>query len=103
MIGQWIMNELITLSNTQGPVYSDILAELLNSIYDIYGDKMYDYDAPVYVHQQFNKTLIQQLPLISAKFKSIDKKANREIYEQCREALVNLKGFIKYKQDELGA
>jgi hypothetical protein len=100
MIGEWIINELINLSNTQGPTNADILAELLNSIYDIYGDKVYDYDAPVYVQLQFNKILAQQLPLITAKFKSIDKRAHRDVYEQCHEALVNLKAFIKYKQNE---
>jgi hypothetical protein len=93
------MNQLVQLCLIQGSAGSAIIAELLNAIYDIYADKSYDYDLPVFVDKGFNQILKQQFPLIQSKFKEIEKK-QRDVKEMCNEALTNLKAFIQYKEKE---
>jgi hypothetical protein len=93
------MSQLEALANSSGGQGCAVIAELLNALFDIYADKSYDYDGPVFVAQNFNSKLRQYVPLIQSKFRNIEKK-QRDLKEMCQEAFMNLKAFIDYKQNE---
>jgi hypothetical protein len=72
----------------------------MNAMFDIYGDKQFDYDHPVFVTQMFLKTLDQNLYSIQKKIKCVDKRTHGELRDRCDEALFNMREFIKYKRNE---
>jgi hypothetical protein len=98
-IGEFLMAslELCTCSN---PVANEVVIETLNSIYDIFCDKNFDYDEPVFVQQQYLQRLIAVEPKIRAMYKKIDKNKYEQLKVKGEEAWTNLGRFIKYKESE---
>ncbi|KAJ3275017.1 hypothetical protein HDV01_001523 [Terramyces sp. JEL0728] len=92
-IGEWIMGQIKKANNVE------ILVELLNAVFDIYGDN-FDYNYPVYVKLSFNSILKSALPNIRVQVKSVDKRSNFSLRAHGDECLLNLTNFIKYKDDE---
>ncbi|KAK6098952.1 hypothetical protein MT418_000424 [Batrachochytrium dendrobatidis] len=78
----------------------EVLCEILNGIYDIYGDATFDYDMPVFVQGGFLAQLEKLHPTLRSKFKSIDKRKQRDVRERADEMILNLRAFIQYKASE---
>ncbi|KAJ1673597.1 hypothetical protein EV182_004923 [Spiromyces aspiralis] len=75
--------------------------EALDSIYDIYSDKAFDYDQPVFVRGEFLKALKQALPEYRKVVRvSIDRRKHRELRERADLALANLRAFVDFKAQE---
>ncbi|KAI9202667.1 armadillo-type protein [Polychytrium aggregatum] len=101
--GQIELNKTIGifLGNTiESSLSLAVAAECLDAIYDVYGDKAYDYDGPVFVQLGFLNKLKQLLPVLKAKAKALDKRKSRDVRGRIDEALVNLRHFILYKEKE---
>jgi hypothetical protein len=101
LIGDWIVTQLKHVCTKEGPSHVELLSELLNGIYDIYGDKNFDYDNPVFVKGGYLNVLVSLGPKIQLKIKSVDKRKARPVRERGDETLVNLRAFISYKKQEL--
>lgn len=97
MVGAFIMDDLLAdLTNVPVP----LLVRSLNAIFDIFGDKAYSYDTPVFVASNYLGRLQQQLPIARKLAKRVDKKKEPELRAIIDEAVSNLGRFIEYKQDE---
>lgn len=71
------MKELIQVSGTKAGEKGELLSELLNALFDIYGDADFDYDSPVFVSGGFLAALKSIAPKIQSKVKCIDKRCFR--------------------------
>ncbi|KAH6574956.1 hypothetical protein BASA62_002216 [Batrachochytrium salamandrivorans] len=78
----------------------EVLCEILNGIYDIYGDAAYDYDQPVFVQGEFLGQLQKLYPILRAQFKKVDKRRQRDVRDRADEMILNLHAFIQYKGSE---
>jgi len=78
----------------------EIVCEVLNAIYDAYGDKSYDYDGPVFVNGGYLAKLKQSYSIVQRCTKSIDRRKRRELRDRADETLYNLRAFIQYKLKE---
>ena len=98
-IGEFLMSSLELCTSTN-PVANEVVIETLNSIYDIFCDKNFDYDEPVFVQQKYLQRLIAIEPKIKAMYKKIDKNKYEQLKVKGEEAWTNLGRFIKYKESE---
>jgi hypothetical protein len=74
--------------------------EALNQLFDIYGDKVYTYDEPVFWGEGFHQHLEAIAPKARKMAKSIDKRKFTELRLRADEALLNLGRFLTYKRRE---
>ncbi|KAL2913553.1 hypothetical protein HK105_207013 [Polyrhizophydium stewartii] len=88
---------LAQLASSDSP---QVLSEILNGIFDVYGDAAFDYDLPVFVQGGFLAQLQKLFPVLRTQFRAIDKRKMREVRERADEMLLNLHAFIKYKSRE---
>lgn len=72
-----------------------------DAIMDIYADKAYDYDEPVFVNCGFLAHLDKAVKGVRTAVKKIDKKNRKEERDAADEVVDNLVRFIKYKRDEV--
>ncbi|OMJ27795.1 putative ARM-like repeat-containing protein [Smittium culicis] len=76
--------------------------QALDDIFDIYGDKSYDYDEPVFKsHNLLSVLETGVLPKLKLAVKGIDKRKNKSLRVQGDLTVVNLAEFIKYKKSEI--
>ncbi|CAI4037840.1 hypothetical protein SMKI_04G1740 [Saccharomyces mikatae IFO 1815] len=95
-IGQFFVHTLI-----QSDVQPEVLVEMTNSLFQIYGDASYDYNEPIFVRGGFLPILKEQvLPNLRQQFKMVDKNKNPELKETCHDCLTTLDSFIHYKINE---
>lgn len=80
---------------------SRLTFEILDQLYDIYGDSLYDYNTPVFVSQCYLKRLEQLAPRVKTSFKLIDKNVDKEFKLKAEEIYNNLGRFIDYKKSEV--
>lgn len=90
---------LLTILNGNN-INIDIISESLDAIYDIYADKAYYYDKPVFVDGNMCSKLEYILPQIRAQIRQIDRRKASDSRNTADIALVNLRAFIKYKKSE---
>lgn len=95
-IGVFLLTVLSGLPNTPA---ADIV-EALNQIFDIYADKSYEFDEPVFWGDGFYKHLEEILPKARKMAKTIDKRRFEELRARSDEAVVNLDRFLRYKKSE---
>lgn len=74
--------------------------EALNQIFDIYADKEYIFDEPVFWGDNFSKHLEEIQPKAKKLAKSIDKRKFGELRSRADEAILNLGRFLIYKRKE---
>ncbi|KAF9977211.1 hypothetical protein BGZ73_006684 [Actinomortierella ambigua] len=74
--------------------------EALNALYDMYADKEFDYDEPVYVQGHFNDALKGMVKQVRFMVRNIDRRKHHDLRNRADEALLNLVEFIKYKDQE---
>lgn len=74
--------------------------EALNQLFDIYADKSYSYDEPVFWSDNFCKHLEEIQPKAKKLAKSIDKRKFGELRSRADEAILNLARFLIYKRKE---
>lgn len=95
-IGQFFIQTL-----TQLNVRPEILIEMTNSLFQIYGDASYDYNEPIFVRGGFLSILKDQVvPNLRQQFKMVDKNKNPELKERCHDCFTTLDSFIHYKMNE---
>ncbi|CAI4058234.1 hypothetical protein N7582_001056 [Saccharomyces uvarum] len=95
-VGQFFIQKLI-----QSNVQPEILVEMTNSLFQIYGDASYDYNEPIFVSGKFLSILKDQVvPNLRQQFKMVDKNKNPELKERCHDCFTTLDSFIHYKTDE---
>jgi len=90
---------LTVLSALPDAAPADIV-ESLNQIFDIYSDKAYSFDEPVYWGDNFSKHLEEIQPKAKKLAKSIDKRKFGELRARADEAILNLGRFLVYKRKE---
>lgn len=95
-ISQFLFEILSSLPN----VPSKITIEILDLIYEIYGDAEYDYDEPVFVQRNYLNALQQLTPKIKHSIKLVDKNVDPELKVKGENVFVNLSRFIDYKRKE---
>ena len=95
-IGVFLLTILAALPNTGA---ADAV-EAMNRIFDIYADKTYTYDEPVFWGNGFYKHLEEVQPKARKMAKAIDKRMFGELRSRADEAVLNLGRFLKYKKAE---
>jgi hypothetical protein len=91
---------LLEIIGSSPDVPADILAEALNSLFDIFGDMAYVYDEPIFVQGGMLNALQGFLPKVRQAVKRVDKKKNRKLRNVVDEACLNFARFIDYKRKE---
>lgn len=95
-IGQFFLESLIK-SNVQ----PEMLMEMTNSLFQIYGDASYDYNEPIFVRGGFLSILKDQVvPNLRQQFKMVDRNKDPELKERCHDCFTTLDSFIHYKINE---
>ncbi|KAF9423186.1 hypothetical protein BGZ94_008367 [Podila epigama] len=94
VIGDFLMNLLKNNPSTEACV------EALNAIYDIYGDKEFDYDLPVFVQGNYNNDLKGMVKMVRFMVRNIDRRKDKDLRNRADEAAMNLVEFVKYKEKE---
>ena len=79
----------------------EIVSESLNAVFDIYADGEFEYDEPVFVNMGYNALLKGAFAGLRERVKKLDKRKHKIVRERADEALMNLKAFIQYKENEL--
>lgn len=80
---------------------SRLLIEIINLVFDIYGDKSFDYDYPVFITEGFLNILKENvMQNLKVSFKLIDKNKQPELKQQSHHVFTTLQSFIKYKENE---
>lgn len=74
--------------------------EALNQLFDIYSDKSFAFDEPVFWGNNFYKHLEDIQPKAKKMVKSIDKRKFGELRSRADEAILNLGRFLVYKRKE---
>lgn len=74
--------------------------EALNQLFDIYADKSFAFDEPVFWGNNFYKHLEDIQPKAKKMAKSIDKRKFGELRSRADEAVLNLGRFLVYKRKE---
>ncbi|CAO3668115.1 unnamed protein product [Umbelopsis ramanniana] len=98
-IGDFFIKALKELP-PKGSTTTDAATEILNAIFDVYGDCAFDYDLPVFVNGGYLSALKSVLPTYKNVVKATDKRKFRDLRLRADEALGNLNAFIRYKTDE---
>ncbi|PQE10244.1 ARM-like repeat-containing protein [Rutstroemia sp. NJR-2017a WRK4] len=97
-VGVFLMTLLSGIPETPAA----IVVEALNEIFDIYADKDFSFDEPVFWNNRFDKHLEEVLPKCKKMAKTIDKRKAPELRSRVDEAVMNLARFLKYKKSEKG-
>ncbi|KAK6453769.1 uncharacterized protein RJT20DRAFT_100041 [Scheffersomyces xylosifermentans] len=94
--------ELFYKSNnsSSSPLTTEIILECLNLIYELFGDKDFDYDYEIFVQQNYLQKLSEIEPKIKEVYKKIDKNKSPQLKLKAEETWTNLGRFIQYKQSE---
>jgi hypothetical protein len=95
-IGVFLLNVLSALPDTPP---ADAV-EALNQLFDIYADKAYSFDEPVFWGHNFFKHLEEIQPKVKRMAKDIDKRLFTELRGRADEAVLNLNRFLIYKRKE---
>ncbi len=90
---------LTTISSLPDTPPADVI-EALNQIFDIYADKSFLFDEPVFWEGNFCKHLEEILPKVRKMTKAIDKRKFGELRLRADEAILNLGRFLVYKGKE---
>lgn len=101
LISQFLINSIKAACNEpQHARNLEVIIESLNAIYDIFGDKEFDYDYPIFVQHDYLTILKYLEPKIKEIYKKIDKAKQPQIKVKMEETWINLDRFIKYKASE---
>ncbi|KAJ2796190.1 hypothetical protein H4R20_005611, partial [Coemansia guatemalensis] len=76
------------------------ILEALDLLFDIYGDKDYDYDEPVFVRAGLLSQLRQLYQPMRRLCKTVDRRKKRMLRDRCDLVTLNLRAFIDYKASE---
>lgn len=95
-IGIFLVTTLSSLPETPA---ADAI-EALDQLFDIYADKTYAYDEPVFWAAGFYQHLEAIVPKARKMAKSIDKRKYTELRLRADEAVLNLGRFLTYKRKE---
>lgn len=95
-----MLNQLRIVADIPGLKSVLYMCELLNSIYDVYGDGDYSYDLPVFVSSNYLKSLEALSLKIATKVKAVDRRTQRFVRDRGDETVLNLSSFIAYKKQE---
>ncbi|KAE8447655.1 hypothetical protein EG329_010461 [Mollisiaceae sp. DMI_Dod_QoI] len=91
---------LITLLSSLPDLPPANAIEALNQIFDIYADKSYQFDEPVFWGDNFYKHLEEIQPRAKKMSKTIDKRKFGELRARADEVVLNLGRFLAYKRKE---
>lgn len=95
-IGVFLLTTLSSLPETPA---ADAV-EALNQLMDIFADKSYEFDEPVFWGDGFYKHLEEIVPKARKLAKGVDKRKFGELRARIDEAVLNLVRFLKYKRVE---
>lgn len=95
-VGVFLISVLVALPNTD----ADSAIESLSAIFDLYADKSFVYDTPVFQRGNFLAHLERVVPKVRHMRKAIDRRTQRGLWNRADEALDNLVAFIEYKRTE---
>jgi len=91
---------LITILSSLPDAAPADMVECLNQLFDIYADKSFAFDVPVFWGNNFYKHLEDIQPKAKKMAKSIDKRKFGELRSRADEAVLNLGRFLVYKRKE---
>ncbi len=95
-IGVFLLTALTALPETPAAE----MVEALNQLLDIYADKEFAYDEPVFWGDNFYKHLEDVQPKAKKIAKGVDKRFFAELRSRADEAVLNLGRFLVYKRKE---
>lgn len=78
-----------------------VVFEVLDALFDVYADADFEYDAGVFRARGYLARLKGLVPSVRAIVRSVDRRMFREVRGKGDECLINLRGFIQYKEGEL--
>ncbi len=93
-------NFMLTLLSALPETPAADAVEALNQLFDIYADKAYIYDEPVFWTDGFHRHLEAIAPKARKMAKSIDRRKFTELRLRADEAVLNLGRFLTYKARE---
>ncbi|KAJ2803690.1 hypothetical protein H4R21_001936 [Coemansia helicoidea] len=104
-IGQYLLDSVIAqplLAPPQagGSAAVEPVVVALDLFYDIYSDKAYDYDGPVFVQGGFLERLRPLYGPLRKLARTVDRRKNRGLRDRSDLATQNLRAFIDYKATE---
>ncbi|KAK9449305.1 uncharacterized protein V1518DRAFT_426993 [Limtongia smithiae] len=95
-IAVFLITQVASLPNTR----SEVVIESLDALFDIFGDKAYDYDYEVFVRGGLLKHLSGCLEKVRRMAKSIDGRTQQVLRMRADDAAINLARFVQYKTEE---
>ncbi|ODQ64856.1 hypothetical protein NADFUDRAFT_65992 [Nadsonia fulvescens var. elongata DSM 6958] len=95
-VGDFFLSLLSGLPET--PV--EVVLEVLDNMFEIFGDASYEYDLPVFVEGQYMEKLNQLLSKVRQMTKKIDRRRFYQLRSRADEVTLNLSRFIVYKRNE---
>ncbi|KAI5957091.1 hypothetical protein KGF54_000019 [Candida jiufengensis] len=100
-ISQFLLDSVNTAcENIKSVTNLEIIIESLNMIYDIFGDKEFDYDYEIFVQNDYLTILKNLEPKLKEIYKKIDKNKEPQLKLKMEETRINLERFIQYKASE---
>ncbi|CAN3356929.1 synchronized import protein 1 [Diutina catenulata] len=99
-VGGFLMATVDATVDVVDPMHTEVAIEALNLVYDVFGDKSYPWDAPVFVEQGYLARLREFEPRVKVMFKKVDKNKHHQLKAKAEETWQNLGRFIQYKESE---
>lgn len=100
VVGDFLLRTAESMVTPVNANCTRLTIEALNLIYDLFGDKEYVYDQPVFVAQGYLPRLEALEPQTKVMFKKVDRNKFKQLKIEAEEAWVNLGRFIEYKHGE---
>ena len=95
-VSEFLLEKMVSLE-----IPSELLIDMTYAIFEIYGDRDYDYDEVVFVQGGYLDILKDRVqPNLKNVFKMVDKNKTPKLKERCTKCYNTLDSFIHYKANE---
>lgn len=95
-VSEFLLEKMVSLETPP-----ELLIDMIYAMFEIYGDRDYDYDEIVFVQGGYLDILREKVqPHLKNVFKMVDKNKTPELKEKCTKCYNTLDSFIHYKANE---
>ena len=96
-----VISEFLLEKMVSSETPPELLIDMTYAMFEIYGDRDYDYDEKVFVQGEYLNILREKVqPNLKNVFKMVDKNKMPELKERCTQCYNTLDSFIHYKANE---
>jgi hypothetical protein len=92
---------LLNLLDQGSAVPAAVVFEVLDALFDVYADAEFEYDASVFRERGYLARLKGLVQSVRGVVRGVDRRVYPEVRGKGDECLINLRGFIQYKESEL--